>query len=95
MHPITPAERGGCTTILREIPLARDPKKRLSTYLQHFYRPEDKISEMKRKNEGLLAIIAAFCVLFASMLDTRFALQIAVLSLLGFGLYLLIGKPRR
>jgi hypothetical protein len=50
---------------------------------------------MSRKNEGLLALIAAFCVLLASMIDARLAVQFAVLFLIGFGLYLLIGKPRR
>jgi hypothetical protein len=50
---------------------------------------------MKRKNEGVLSIIAAFVVLFSSMLNVHIALQIAVLFLIAFGLYRLTGKPGR
>ena len=48
---------------------------------------------MSSKTEGTVAIVAALLVLFSAMLDSRVSLTIAVIALVGFGIYKLRKKP--
>ncbi len=47
---------------------------------------------MSKKTEGVLEIAAALLVLFSAMVDPRVSMIIAVLALVGFGIYSFIKK---
>lgn len=47
---------------------------------------------MNRKTESTLAIVAALLVLFSAMWDPRISAGLAVVALLGLGLYGLLRK---
>jgi hypothetical protein len=49
---------------------------------------------MNTKTEGSLAIIAAMIVLFSAMWDPRVSVAVAVIALVGIGIYRLILKQR-
>ncbi len=50
---------------------------------------------MNTKTEGTIAIVAALLVLFSSMWDPRISAVVAVVALIGLGVYKLIQKPTR
>lgn len=47
---------------------------------------------MNSKTEGTVAIVAALLVLFSAMWDPRISAGLAVVALLGLGLYRLLRK---
>ena len=49
---------------------------------------------MNAKTEGILAIAAAFMVLFSAMWDARISAGVAILVLAGFGIYRFVQKGR-
>jgi hypothetical protein len=49
---------------------------------------------MNTKKEGALAILAALLVLFSAMWDPRISVVLALLALLGIGIYKLTQKNR-
>ena len=54
----------------------------------------EKEKGMNTKTEGSLAIIAAMIVLFSAMWDPRVSVAVAVVALVGIGIYRLIQKQR-
>jgi hypothetical protein len=49
---------------------------------------------MDSRTEGTLAIVAALLVLLSAMWDPRVSAGLAIVALLGLGLYRLIGPKR-
>jgi hypothetical protein len=45
---------------------------------------------MTDRSEGILAILASLLVLFSAMLDPRYSAGLAVLLLIGYGVYKLV-----
>ncbi len=49
---------------------------------------------MDSKTEGTLAIVAALVVLLSAMWDPRISAGVAIVALVGLGLYRLLGSKR-
>ena len=49
---------------------------------------------MNQKTEGIIAILAAFLVLFSAMWDPRISAGVAIIALAGLGVYHLLKKTR-
>jgi len=52
----------------------------------------ERMKNMNRKTESTVAIVAALLVLFSAMWDPRISAGLAVVALLGLGLYGLLRK---
>lgn len=50
---------------------------------------------MENKTQGVISILAALLVLFSAMVDARISLAVAILSLLGLGVWWIVSCPRQ
>jgi len=55
-------------------------------------RLKDGVHTMNSKTEGTVAIVAALLVLFSAMLNATLSATVAVVALVGLGLYRLLRK---